>query len=975
MTTYAIIGDGAAGTTAAFYLRRSDPNGRISVYSDEATPAYYRAALTNYLMGELRPEQLFAVPPNFYGDFRVERFLTRVTGVNTAGRLLRLSDGQEHPYDQLLIATGARARNPSFPGADLGGVMTMRTMQDARFVMDEVQSGRLKRAVIVGGGILGLELVAGLRALDVEVTYVIRGPRLMPTLLDQVASDLVLSRCRHFGVDIRTDEEVTGAEAGKDGYFRTATLAHSRSEVGGDLMVVAIGIDPNVEFLQGSGIKVNRGIPVDDGMRTNIEAVFAGGDVAEVNNPRLGRMMSLGLWEPARHHGRIAGINMAGGSAFWKLPVPYNATRLYDLDLAAIGESVEQDGDHTEIDFPQAGRSIVYRKLVFRNDRLVGALLLGHRKEHVRERGSQYRQLISSGVDVGHVRGSLLDPLFDLTSWMDSLRSEGVSAGEVPSARPRTDISRIIGRPPPTLGAPAVPASRSATGEPAHRSLSALMRSPVRAGTPEQPAARVQPGLSPTGSTVGASPALKMPDGAVLGLEAEHFTLGRSEGNDVVVDDPQASAQHAEIRRSGSQMLVGDLGSRNGTFVNENPVAMPRPLAHGDVIRIGDSQLTFINQVLPPRPNTGPVGLPDEPLHHPGGRATQARVSWGDNSIDLGSAPAKIGRDPAETAMTLDDKSVSWIHAELSWHDDHHYLRDLGSRNGTFVNGELIAIPRALRNGDVIHVGNTDLHYEAGAIGTIPFTPVVPEDSELESGPLGFVGTGGPELGIWFAVRDTTTIGRDEGCEIRVDDLTVSRRHATLHGAEGDLSVRDLGSTNGTWVNDERVPPHEARPMTPGDLLRVGRLELRLDRMPADATFAEPPPVETGPGPAQATSIMDASELLGRDLRAQDGAEPAAFPRLVVESGPLQGREFALSDLPITFGRADGPGITGLGDGYVSARHLQIRDSEKGLEAVDLHSSNGTWVDEVRLEPDVPRPIGPGSKLRLGPSSVLVVEN
>ncbi|HYN37306.1 MAG TPA: FAD/NAD(P)-binding oxidoreductase, partial [Actinomycetota bacterium] len=133
MTTYAIIGDGATGTTAAFYIRRADPDGRILLYSDESTPAYYRAALTNYLMGELRPEQLFAVPPNFYSDYRVERFLTRVVGIDGAGKKLKLSDGQEHPFDRLLIAAGSRARTPPFAGADLGGVMTMRTMQDARF--------------------------------------------------------------------------------------------------------------------------------------------------------------------------------------------------------------------------------------------------------------------------------------------------------------------------------------------------------------------------------------------------------------------------------------------------------------------------------------------------------------------------------------------------------------------------------------------------------------------------------------------------------------------------------------------------------------------------------------------------------------------------------------------------------------------------------------------------------------------------
>ncbi|MGH9266631.1 MAG: FAD-dependent oxidoreductase [Acidimicrobiales bacterium] len=173
--TYALIGDGATGTTAAFYIRRHDPKGRIRIYSDDPAPAYYRAALTNYLMGELRAEQLFAVPPGYYTESNVERVHRRVGGVDTRNQRLHLSNGESPPYDRLLIGAGARATMPAFPEAELSGVMTMRTLQDARFVMDEISSGRLKRAVIVGGGILGLEWVAGLRARKVEVTYLIRG--------------------------------------------------------------------------------------------------------------------------------------------------------------------------------------------------------------------------------------------------------------------------------------------------------------------------------------------------------------------------------------------------------------------------------------------------------------------------------------------------------------------------------------------------------------------------------------------------------------------------------------------------------------------------------------------------------------------------------------------------------------------------------------------------------------------------------
>src|SRR5882724_9445628 len=178
---YLIIGDGAAGTSAAQRIRQVDPGGLIAIYSDDPHPAYFRAALTNYLLGELTEDQLWAVPPNFYRDHRVHRALARVAGID-AGRALVYfaSGGSPMPYDALLVATGSRARPPPFPGGDLPGVMTMRTLQDARDMMDQLRSGAVSRAVVVGGGPLGLEWVQALKLRGVQVTLLLRENKLMP---------------------------------------------------------------------------------------------------------------------------------------------------------------------------------------------------------------------------------------------------------------------------------------------------------------------------------------------------------------------------------------------------------------------------------------------------------------------------------------------------------------------------------------------------------------------------------------------------------------------------------------------------------------------------------------------------------------------------------------------------------------------------------------------------------------------------
>jgi pSer/pThr/pTyr-binding forkhead associated (FHA) protein/NADPH-dependent 2,4-dienoyl-CoA reductase/sulfur reductase-like enzyme len=989
MKDYAIIGDGAAGTTAAFYIRRHDPNGRIRIFSDESTPAYYRAALTNYLMGELRPEQLFAVPPNFYEEFGVERVITRVLGLNTDESLIAMSNGEQAPFDSLLIAAGSRARPPTFSGTELGGVMTMRTMQDARYIMDQVQSGRLRHAVIAGGGILGLELVAGLRSRNIDVTYVIRGNHFMPGVLDRAASDLVLARCRLFGVDVRLEEEIAEAYGDASGYLHTVRLKNSGQTLEAQLLAVAIGITPNVEFLEGSGVRVSRGIPVDDRMRTNIENVFAAGDIAEVTDPRSQKSKLLGLWEPARHHGRTAGINMTGGDEAWRVSVGYNATRLYDLDVAAVGDSVEDEGCEVLVDFPQTGRTISYRKLVIKDDRLIGALLLGERKEKVRLRGQRFRKLIELGADVSQIKEVLLDPHFDLNTWMDSLTAAAPVRVGQPQAKVKADMSRILGREEvaaavaqaqqgvagvaPAPPASVTPAAVSIAPPPAHlgskgrQGLSSLMRPPSRerslrgngASLPHAQAAPVGPGVRESAVT------LRLQDGTLQQV-GDRLRIGRNPDNDLVLNDPQVSGGHAEIRRGQNEVVLVDLGSSNGTFVNDVAVTGPRTLRHKDIIRLGATEMAFVLQVMEPRSQTGPAGLPDEPLERPQtSTGVIAELTWDGRRFEIIEDMFQIGRDTEGAKVTLEDPAASWLHAEVTRHGDTLYLRDLGSRNGSYVNGELVAVPHPLRDGDVIHIGNTDLTFRSETAPVAATAPIpATQPSSIRRG-AGLLCTEGRFLGVWFAIkRRSATVGRDPSCDVTIADLTVSRRHAELRLDGDQWRISDLGSTNGTTVAGQPVERGAWVTVSVGDEIRLGNIAVILsDRQSAPSAVRDAPAIDSGDvGPSERTAVIPGPPK----------AEEPQVTALLVISGPSQGREVPLPDLPLVIGREDAGDVLGLGDGYISSRHLSIdRGEAGGIEVTDLGSTNGTWIGEERLAPDTPKRISRGDKLRLGPITIL----
>ncbi|NUQ86548.1 MAG: FHA domain-containing protein [Anaerolineales bacterium] len=988
---YIIIGDGATGTTAAYYIRAANQDASITIVSDDPNPAYYRAALTNYLLGELQESQLFAVPPDFYITNEIDRILARVSAVDTKNNKVTLADGREIEYDQLLIASGSRPNTPTFPGAELSGVMTMRTLQDVRTVLDGIRSGKVKRAVVVGGGPLGIEWVQGLMRYKVHVTYLLRGDMFFDRALDRTGSDLVISRLRAEGVDVRLNEEIDTAIGDWNGKLKAIRLKNANQTIDCQLAGTAIGIRPNLEFLQDSGIEMAKdekrgtllGVTVDKHMRTNVPNVYAGGDVIH---------RTLGLWEPARLQGRIAGRNMAGGTETYEPGEHYFATRLYDLDFASVGSINEKPDDQVLVDFPRGSGRIAYRKVVIRDGILVGALMLGQRKENVRRNGLFFKKLIERKTNVSSVAERMLDPEFDLPGWIDSLNMS----------------SQVI-----------------------------AVRSMIATSALPSPASLRKSEMTSTGNTFAVKP-LKTPHAVLKMNGSTHsiddiLTIGRNAENNVVIKEPLVSSRHARIEKRGVAYFIVDNKSTNGTFVNENRIGEPLALKDGDVIEIGHTTLKFAVEAEAQKtsvlPEEIPLEAPPQELFTPGA------IEYNGKRIELKHDTITLGRDP-EATIRIEDPTVSFMHAQIAHHGEHHYLRDLGSRNGTFVNDTLVVTPCVLNDGDIIRIGKVKLTFHSGMTSPAP-APKHAKTEFLQSvkvekswGQL--IAYSGSTIGLSFALKPpSVTLGRDPGSNaITLQHQTISREHARFDWRDEKWFVTDLQSANGTRINGTQLAPNKESPIAPADELQFGDVKLVFVPSAASAgktsglpmTFVmepeehvqEPPPVkaeEKKEARIEAAQIMEKPKPPIRDSAPEAPAKPqspvqdsapkeseksqvpvrdsapgrvggeatnfiqTSFPtRLTVLAGPGIGRSILLVKLPLTVGRTTTEDVQGLDDPLISRRHLRIVLNPDGTIGVsDIGSVNGTFYNGIKLEVNQAVVLNKGDELRLG-STVLKAE-
>ncbi len=389
-----VVGSSAAGIAACEAAREHAPACAITLVTADTAPGYSRPLLTYALAGRLGAAEL-----NWRAADYLEACLgaTVLRGVSasaldTAERRLRLDDGREIAFDRLVIASGAGATVPDIPGVRLPGVHTLRDLADLDALDRLVLPGR--HAVVVGGGNVGLQAAEALATRSMNVTVVVRSPHLLSQMVDEAVGGRVGDLFARHGVDVRTGRDVV--EILGDRHVEGLRLDDGE-RLPADLVLVGKGIEPNVAWLAGSGVEIRRGVVVDRSGRTSVPSVFAAGDCAEMPDPTGDRSVVSGIWPVAYELGRAAGSTAVGVERTTRGALKMNASRFFGTSLISIGEvwpeRLRGASAHVLID-----RDDSYRKVVYGNRRLVGALLYGD----VTGAGVYYR-LYREGTDLGDV--------------------------------------------------------------------------------------------------------------------------------------------------------------------------------------------------------------------------------------------------------------------------------------------------------------------------------------------------------------------------------------------------------------------------------------------------------------------------------------------------------------------------------------------------------------------------------------------
>ena len=366
MTGYLIIGNGVAGTTAAENIRKLDKTGKITVVTEESTPFYYRMRLPDFISGDLTEDKLNAKKEAWYKDQGIDLTLnTRIQGANPGKRAVTTQSNQEIPYDRLLVATGSRSFIPPMKGADKKGVFALRTIQDARNIVAWAKN--IQKVVLIGGGLLGLEAGNALRKLGKKLTVVEFFPRLLPRQLDVAGGGRLQTMMEGMGFSFRLGAK-TQEIKGEDRV--SGVLLEGGELLQAEMVIVSAGVRPALELAKALNLDHDKGVKVDEEMKTSQPGIYAAGDVAEFKG------IPYGIWTAATEQGQIAGINMAGGNALYKGTVMANTLKVVGVDLASAGNIDVENKLESKVLTDQK----VYKKIVLENDQIVGCIMLGDTK-------------------------------------------------------------------------------------------------------------------------------------------------------------------------------------------------------------------------------------------------------------------------------------------------------------------------------------------------------------------------------------------------------------------------------------------------------------------------------------------------------------------------------------------------------------------------------------------------------------------
>jgi NAD(P)H-nitrite reductase large subunit len=428
-TRHLIIGGGTAGINAIRTIREEERE-RSEITLVSAEPPYSRMVLPYYLDRSIAESHVFTATARVLSGWGVKTHLgRRAAALDPKANTCTLDDGTALPYDDCLIATGSSPVRAPVPGADGPRVHSFWTLEQARGVLAGITSG--SQVVMVGAGFISFTILNSILSLGARLTIVEMEPRILPRMIDDTGAGLVEAWLATHGVTIRTGARLARIEDAKG---RKRLRFAAGGDLTCDLVIMATGIKTNLDWLKGSGVSVNRGVAVDDRLRSSADNVYAAGDVAEGRDLISGEPAVHAIEPTAQEHGRIAGANMAGRDVRYRGSLLINIVEVCHLDVASFGA---WDDPKAEAASGVRADRPAYRKLLWRGDRLTGAIILGPSGDiWTTNDVGMLKGLVQSGAPLGAWKAHLKRNPFDV-------KPAFIASGITKALLPET----ILGRP------------------------------------------------------------------------------------------------------------------------------------------------------------------------------------------------------------------------------------------------------------------------------------------------------------------------------------------------------------------------------------------------------------------------------------------------------------------------------------------------------------------------------------------------
>jgi NAD(P)H-nitrite reductase large subunit len=404
---HVIVGGGTAGLNAITTIREID-HGASEILLVSAERPYSRMVLPYYLARDITESHVFTANPSRLAQLKVTPHLgRRAAGLDTKAQQLTLDNDTVVDYDDLLIATGSAAVRAPVSGADGAGVHSFWTLDQAREVLKGITAGT--QVVMVGAGFIAFTILNSILKLGAKLSIVEIAPQILPRMIDPIGAGIVEAWLQRHAVEVRTGAHLQAIEA-VDG--RKRLRFQEAGDLQADLVMMATGIRPNLEWLAGSGVEVNRGVLVDDHLRSSVPNIYAAGDVAEGRDFVTGERTVHAIEPTAMEHGRIVGANMAGQPLAYRGSLLMNIVDVANLEIASFGA---WDSATAEVSSAMKPDQPAYRKLLWQGDRLIGAIILGVSTDiWTTNDVGMLKGLVQCGAGLGAWKGYLRRNPFDI---------------------------------------------------------------------------------------------------------------------------------------------------------------------------------------------------------------------------------------------------------------------------------------------------------------------------------------------------------------------------------------------------------------------------------------------------------------------------------------------------------------------------------------------------------------------------------